>query len=216
MLVGMYLNIFNLQHIIGIEEKSYLELRILHTLGFAILEQRDYLRGAEALIAWLELEEGHTPSNDTLFWSYESAKKIFWLTNSPIIHIRNMLLFFRLKCRLISWSRASLSAIIFLLNWKANLSSTNTKRALSRVSPLNDDKIHFHFFFQTKTHNLKDWKETHDSKHKDSVSPKITKTPKETANMKFLFLFLVLPLSNLTINTCYNNDKGTDNKQIQT
>ena len=148
--------------------------------------------------------------------THESAKKIFWLTNSPIIHIRNMLLFFRLKCRLISWSRASLSAIIFLLNWKANLSSTNTKRALSRVSPLNDDQIHFHFFFQTKTHNLKDWKETHDSKHKDSVSPKITKTPKETANMKFLFLFLFLPLSNLTINTCYNNDKGTDNKQIQT
>ena len=49
MLVGMYLNIFNLQHIIGIEEKSHLELRILHTLGFAILEQRDYLRGARRL-----------------------------------------------------------------------------------------------------------------------------------------------------------------------
>ena len=45
--------------------------------------------------------------------THESAKKTFWLTNSPIIHIRNMLLFFRLKCRLISWSRASLSAIIF-------------------------------------------------------------------------------------------------------
>ena len=84
--------------------------------------------------------------------THESAKKIFWLTNSPIIHIRNMLLFFRLKCRLISWSRASLSAIIFLLNWKANLSSTNTKRALSRVSPLNDDQIHFHFFFFRQKH----------------------------------------------------------------
>ena len=143
-------------------------------------------------------------------------KKIFWLANSPILHILIRLLFFRLKYRLCAWSRASSSAFLFLLNWKANLSSTNTKRALSRVSPLNDDQIHFHFFFQTKTHILKDWKETHDSKHIDSMSPKNTKTPKETANMKFLFLFLFLPLSNLTINTCYNNDKGTDNKQIQT
>lgn len=76
MLVSMYLNIFNLQNIIGIEEKSDLELRILHTLGFAILEQRDYLRGAEALIAWLELEEGHTLSNDTLFWAYSQQREI--------------------------------------------------------------------------------------------------------------------------------------------
>ena len=149
--------------------------------------------------------------------THESAKKIFWLTNSPIIHIRNMLLFFRLKCRLISWSRASLSAIIFFyLIEKQIYPALTPNEHYQESAPSMMIKFIFISFFQTKTHNLKDWKETHDSKHIDSVSPKNTKTPKETANMKFLFLFLFLPLSNLTINTCYNNDKGTDNKQIQT
>ena len=98
MLVGMYLNIFNLQHIIGIEEKSDLELRILHTLGFAILEQRDYLRGAEALIAWLELEEGHTLSNDTLFWSYSQQREIHMKVQKRFFGLLILQLFIFVTC----------------------------------------------------------------------------------------------------------------------
>ena len=52
--------------------------------------------------------------------THVSGKKSFGLKNFPFFYILNMPSFFRLKCRLISWSRASSSAFFFLLNWKAN------------------------------------------------------------------------------------------------
>ena len=72
--------------------------RILHTLGFAILEEQDYLRGAEALIAWLELEEGHTLSNDTLFWSYSQQREIHMKVQKRFFGLLILQLFIFVTC----------------------------------------------------------------------------------------------------------------------